>query len=195
MWYVIQTATGREDELAEAVKKQIPGRLYGSCFSVKRELLKRLGGGWQTVTETLFPSYVFLETKRPEQLFYELKRLPEYARILGDNKGSFIPLEEEEEEFFKKLIGGGSRPSVAELTTLDLDESGEIRNADGPLRFFLDRIVKINLRKRFAVVELRFAGRRQTAVMGIRLKKDCGEERQTREAGKKGSEELKAEEI
>ncbi|CDD40963.1 transcription termination/antitermination factor NusG [Clostridium sp. CAG:299] len=61
---------------------------------------------------------------------------------------------------------------VAELTDLYLDEKGEIVRADGPLRFFLDKIVKLNLRKRLAVTELTIAGRKQTAVFGIRLRRE-----------------------
>lgn len=124
MWYVIQTTTGKEEELAGIVRRNVSHELYDSCFSMKRELLKRLGGGWTTVTETMFPSYVFLETEQPERLFYELKRLPEYTRLLGDNEGCFIPLEKEEENFLDILRRNEKETCVAGLTTLDLDENG-----------------------------------------------------------------------
>ena len=107
----------------------------------------------------MFPSYVFLETEQPERLFYELKRLPEYTRLLGDNEGCFIPIEKEEENFLNILRRNEKETCVAGLTTLDLDENGGIRKADGPLQFFLDKIVKLNLKERFAVVELRLPGK------------------------------------
>ena len=172
MWYVIQTTTGKEEELAGIVRRNVSHALYGSCFSMKRELLKRLGGRWTAVTETMFPSYVFLETEQPERLFYELKRLPEYTRLLGDNEGCFITIEKEEENLLNILRRNEKETCVAGLTTLDLDENGGIRKADGPLQFFLDKIVKLNLRKRFAVVELKVAGKEWRAIMGIRLLKD-----------------------
>lgn len=172
MWYVIQTITGKEEELARAVSAYLSPALCEACFTVKRRFIKRLGGEWVTVKEVLFPSYLFLETKEPEQLFYELKKIPEYTRLLGDNDGSFIPLETEEEEFLKKICHREGRDMVAELTDLYLDEKGEIRKADGPLRFFLDKIVRLNLRKRFAVTELTIAGRKQTAVFGIRPRRE-----------------------
>ena len=61
---------------------------------------------------------------------------------------------------------------VADLTELYLDQNGEIQRAEGPLQFFLDKIVKLNLRKRFAVTELTIAGRKQTAVFGVRLRRE-----------------------
>lgn len=172
MWYVIYTTTGKEEELVKAVEKYISQKLCSSCFFIKRELLKRLGGRWVIVTEPLFSSYVFLETEKPDQLFYELKQMPGYAKLLGDNDGHFIPIEKEEEVFLGQLCNRKKKNFVAEITTVELKQNGEILRADGPLRFFLDRIIKMNLRKRFAVVELSIAGRSQTALLGIRLLKD-----------------------
>lgn len=63
MWYVIQTITGKEEELARAAGAYLSPELCEDCFTVKRKLIKRLGGEWVAVTETLFPSYLFLETK------------------------------------------------------------------------------------------------------------------------------------
>ena len=172
MWYVIQTITGKEEELARTVRTNLPPSLCEDCFSVKRRLLKRLGGEWLPVTETLFPSYVFVETDSPEQLFYELKKIPEYTKLLGSEESGFLPLEKEEEDFLKKICHREENGFMAELTDVYLGETGEIRKADGPLRFFLDKIVKLNLRKRFAVTELTIAGRKQTAVFGIRLRRE-----------------------
>ena len=136
MWYVIQTITGKEEELSRAVSAYLSPQICEDCFTVKRRFIRRLGGEWVTVKKILFPSYLFLETAKPEQLFYELKKIPEYTRLLGDNDGSFISLETEEEEFLKKICHREGRDMVAELTDLYLDEKGEIVRADGPLRFF-----------------------------------------------------------
>ena len=63
MWYVIQTITGKEEELARAAGAYLSPELCEDCFTVKRKLIKRLGGEWVAVTETLFPSYLFLVYK------------------------------------------------------------------------------------------------------------------------------------
>ena len=50
-----------------------------------------------------FPAYVFLDLTNADEVFYELKRIPEFSKLLGDNLGEFIPLEEEERKFFELL--------------------------------------------------------------------------------------------
>ena len=44
MWYVIQTTTGKEEELTAVIKKRLPDTLFHACFFMQRKHLKRLGG-------------------------------------------------------------------------------------------------------------------------------------------------------
>lgn len=171
MWYVIQTTTGREEELVALIRRMLPAPLYSRCFFMKRQLMKRLGGEWLEVTETLFPAYVFLETAREEEVFYRLKRIPEFTKLLGDGEGVFIPLEAEEEAFFKKLCGDGEGDLVRN-TTVYLSRNREIRRLEGPLEQFKERIKQMNLRKRYVILDVTLCGREKTALLGIRLEKD-----------------------
>ena len=59
MWYVIQTITGKEQELVDLVYKMLPKTVYKECFFLKRQLLKRLGGEWLEVTETFVSSFMY----------------------------------------------------------------------------------------------------------------------------------------
>lgn len=182
MWYAVQTITGKEQELVALLHKMLPKNIYNECFFLKRQLLKRLGGEWLEVTETLFPAYVFLDLTKAEEVFYELKRVPEFAKILGDNLGDFIPLEEEEREFLERLCeekhnGVESAEEKKEYylirnTRVHLNDRGAIERLDGPLEYFENRIVQLNLRKRYAVIEIPMRGERQTAMLGIKLEKD-----------------------
>ena len=133
--------------------------------------MKRLGGEWLEVTETLFPAYVFLETIQEKEVFYRLKRIPEFTKLLGDGEGAFIPLEADEEAFFKKLCGGGPGDLVRN-TTVYLDRDREIRRLEGPLEQFRERIKQINLRKRYVILDVTLCGREKTVLLGIRLEKD-----------------------
>lgn len=197
MWYVIQTTTGKEQELVDLLHKMLPKTVYNECFFMKRQLLKRLGGEWLEVTETLFPAYVFLDLTKPEEVFYELKRVPEFSKILGDNLGDFIPLEEEEKEFLERLCevknqNAESRERTEKInktelsnaakakedaylvrsTSVYLDQNGAIEHLNGPLEHFKNKIVRLNLRKRYAVIEITMRGEKQTAMLGIKLEKD-----------------------
>ena len=171
MWYVIQTTTGKEQELVAMIHKTLPASVYERCFFMKRQLMKRLGGEWLEVTETLFPAYVFLETIQEKEVFYRLKRIPEFTKLLGDGEGAFIPLEADEEAFFKKLCGGGPGDLVRN-TTVYLDRDREIRRLEGPLEQFRERIKQINLRKRYVILDVTLCGREKTVLLGIRLEKD-----------------------
>lgn len=166
MWYVIQTTTGKEQDLVDLVGMLVPAEFYGDCFIIKRQLLKRLGGKWVETVETLFPSYVFLDTEAPEQLFYELKRIPEYAKILGNNEGEFIAIEEDEKRLLKKMYQG-SPEHLVRLTKLNLNENGGIEAMNGPLQYFKQELEQVNLRKRYAVIKTFFRGREQTILLGI----------------------------
>ena len=171
MWYVIQTTTGKEQELVAMIHKTLPASVYQRCFFMKRQLMKRLGGEWLEVTETLFPAYVFLETDSVEEIFYGLKGIPEFTRLLGDKEGEIIPLEREEELFFRKLCRGETGYLVKN-TTVYLDEDKGITRLEGPLEEFKDRILRVNLRKRYAIIEISMRGEKGTAMLGIRLEKD-----------------------
>lgn len=195
MWYVIQTTTGKEQELVDVIHKLVPGLLYEDCFVMRRQLLKRLGGKWIEKTETLFPAYVFLDTAEADKLFFELKRIPEYAKLLGNNEGMFIPLEQEESEFLMKLEqepgenkdqdrarewdrardpdrGRGREEHLVRPSRVFLNEEGGIEAIDGPLKYFEKELLRLNLRKRHAVIHITLGGREKNVLLGVILEKD-----------------------
>lgn len=171
MWYVIWTVTGGEEALAGRIRSRLPFCLYRECFYMKRESMKKLGGEWVELTEPLFPGYVFLDTENPEEAFYRLKKLPGFAVLLGGGQGGFIPLEREEEAFLAALCKEAPGHLVKN-TRVYLDPEGEICGLKGPLELFQDRIREVNLRKRYAVLDIPLQGREKTALFGIRLEKD-----------------------
>lgn len=199
MWYVIQTTTGKEQELVDVIHKSLPSDIYNECFFMKRELLKRLGGKWLEVTETLFPAYVFLDMDEPEKMFYHLKKVPELTKILGDNSGEFIPLEEEEVNYLEMLCRDAEENNVGKrvaqsgfpsgsysnrkqmyqplvkISKVYMNRTGEVIYLKGPLTHFKEKIVKLNLRKRYAIIEFILRGEIQTALLGIKLETDMVE--------------------
>ena len=57
-------------------------------------------------------------------------------------------------------------------TKVYLDAQGEIERLDGPLEYFKEKIIRLNLRKRYALIETAIRGEQQTAMLGIKLEKD-----------------------
>lgn len=187
MWYVIQTLTGKEEELLRMMDRVL-GR-HG--FLLYRECVWRIEGKLRLHVEPLFPSYVFVETADPERLFLELKRVPRLSRLLGRD-GSFWPLYEEEERFLRDMIragesmgqanaGGGKAAGTAlaylvRRSLVETDETGTIIRAQGALEKYLDRMVMQRLRKRSVIIEVPFLGTMRRVQLGIRLAGDESEE-------------------
>ncbi len=184
MWYVIQTITGKEQELVDAVGRMSGGRerKYERCFVIYREFVWRFGGKWKLQIEPLFPSYVFVETNMPEEFFLTLKQVPRLSNLLGkDADGEFWGIYGEEEEFLCHMIGrdDGEGEKQEEAGTylvrrslVRVDEEGRIISAEGVLGYYMDRIVKQRLRKRSVVIEIPFLGRKRRIQLGIRVEGD-----------------------
>lgn len=171
MWYVIQTRTGQEEEILLFFERMVSHHLYKNCFVPKGEWLKRLGGSWQLQITPLFPGYVFVETEQADALFLELKAVPKLTKILGTGSYDFTPLRPEEEEFLRAVMGD-SGDYVVRLSTAEVAEDGAVVIAEGLLKQFEKNILKVNLRKRFALINVRMMGQERTVLFGIRLRKD-----------------------
>ena len=102
MWYVIQTITGKEEELMLFMRTILCREHFDNSFVIYAEWMKRLGGEWQIQVRPLFPGYVFIETKEPDRLYMELKAVPKFSRLLGTGKDEFVPVSEEEEQFLRR---------------------------------------------------------------------------------------------
>ena len=176
MWYVIQTMTGKEEDLRLRLNS-LPGRdRFYDCFIIRAEWLKRLGGKWETQVRSLFPGYVFVETMQPEELFLKLKETPGYARLLGNGRYEFTAVEEGEEDFLKTICrmeqeedaspDPGKRWLVR-LSSVQPGDTGDGWRIRGPLKAFEKQIERINLHKRYAVVRVTMGRREQTVLYGL----------------------------
>lgn len=191
MWYVIQTITGKEQELVEAIEKVLGGNkkdgLYRRCFILERECTWRIGGRLRLHVEPLFPSYVFAETDHPELFFIALKKVLKHAKLLGDEE-SFWSVGEEEERFLCSMIETAGGEEVKEGTDktndgdpirylvrrsfVRVDTKGQIVYSEGVLKRYMGQIVKQRLRKRSVIIEIPFFGELRRINLGIRLEGD-----------------------
>ena len=101
---VIQTMSGKESRLAAHLEIMgVMKELAMETFVPKRQVKKRFRGEWETVTEKLFPGYLFVETEKPDELYLALKKVPMLSRILGDREIDYITLDPEEEAFIRRI--------------------------------------------------------------------------------------------
>lgn len=183
MWYVIQTITGKELETAGAIDKVLRVQAgknclpfknyresYKECFVIQWECVWRIEGRCRVHTEPLFPSYVFVETDRPDDFFFALKRVPKLTKLLG-HEGTFWRVKKEEEKLLREMTGDDGN-YVIRRSLVEVDSNGEIVSAVGALRNYMGKIVKKRLRKRVVMIEIPFLGDVKRVQLGVRMAGD-----------------------
>ena len=180
MWYVIQTQTGKEQELTECIEHVLAGEGYRACF----------------VTDT------------PEAFFLALKRIPKLSKLLRTDC-EFWSIREAEKELLCRMMGrtaadvdedkikdicreiakiskkaasagvnemresAQKKHYIVRLSPVTLDADGNIVKAEGPLAFFKDQIVRKRIRKRVVTVEVELLGEMRRIELGICLREDA----------------------
>lgn len=180
MWYVIQTETGREEEVLYLMRRLLDKRLCSRYMILEAEWPKRSGGQWLLLRKAMFPGYIFVETEEAEKLFFQLKQIPKLTKILGNEKFEFVPLAEEEIQFLYKISktaekNGTEQRLLVHPSRITVDKAGTIHVISGPLKEFEKEILRVNLHKRYAVVKVKMLGEK-TVLFGIVMEKD-GERR------------------
>lgn len=163
-WYAVQVTTGKEEETSYVCRKLVPEETLQECFIPRGERMRRYEGAWHKEERPLFPGYLFFITDQVEELYYELKGVPELTKILGDGS-SFIPLEEEE---ISLMLQMGGKEHVAAMSSGYI-EGDQVIITSGPLQTLKGTIRKIDRHKRLAVVQMKMMGRLQDVTMGLEI--------------------------
>lgn len=166
MWYVIQTLGGEEEKTADMIRKCISSCYIEDCFVPKRERMKKFHGCWNKVEETLFHGYVFVISEQPEEVYQKLKQIPKLTQILGREGNYFIPLNEEEKNLVRTI---GNEKHKTLISKIEIEEGRLVRVFEGPLKDYIGSVVKVNLHKREALVEIAFMGRTLELKMGVEM--------------------------
>ena len=167
MWYVIQTVSGDEHKLRDLLGHMGDSDAYSKCFSPVYEEVRRRADSYRITLRRLFPGYLFVETDRPEEVFRMLKSIPEFTRLLGTERDeddrSFLPIGAEDEAFLKSILDDG----VLHVSYVTLSRSHRIEKVVGPLAGYRNHIVKLEFRRREAVVETEMFGKRHRIHFGL----------------------------
>lgn len=173
MWYVLQTLTGKEEELTRMVNKIIPHELYSDCFVAYYERIWRRQGQSIVHIERLFPGYVFIVSPRPIELFHALKKVSAMSKLISDGFFTFLALEKEEEEFLQDMLGDNR---IVSLSYVKTDGRGNVDIVSEPLKHYISQVVRFQLKKRYVILKLRMLGKDKTIVLGIILNEDIRQE-------------------
>lgn len=166
MWYAIQVTTGKEEEMKGIIQKASRSRLYERCFYIKRERIWRRDGQCIIHVETMFPGYLFVITDKPKELYWRLKKIPQFTKLLRTEDEMFLSVADDERAFLENLLNG-DKEDVVRLSKVKLDEKKEIVSAEGPLKHYVGNIVKKKTRLRYVMIDVVLFGKKRTVLVGI----------------------------
>lgn len=172
MYYVIQVAPGKEEDVEMHITERVPEGLYSSCFHPMRHVRKKFRRKWRDKHEKLLPGYVFIDSEEVHELYLALRRIPMMTKLLGWDEKCIPALTERETAWLEKLISIGQDGSIngdVSLSQVEVDENDEVKILSGPLQDMEGMIKKINLHKRIAEVEVEFMGRKTVIYLGIEM--------------------------
>ena len=167
MYFVIQVVSRTENEMMKTIKDYVPKPFIKDIFVPLRKRMKKIDSKWIEYEERCFPGYIFVETDYPKELNGELRKIEKFSMLVGFGKGAsryFMPLSEDEEKMINRLIG---KNNVIDLSRITIEEGKVVKIIDGPLMGFEGTIIKYNLHKRVAMVEIDFAGNKSKIQLGI----------------------------
>lgn len=168
MWYVAQTAPGREQEAVEQCRRAIGREVAGMIFTPSYQYQKKYQGEWHLERTILFEGYVFLESEHPNRLEQSLKHIPGVVTPVRIG-GGFYPIQEEEEIFLKQLLDGTDCIAVSTGYLLGrrlVIEQGPLRSWNGHTEF----IRHIDRHKRIAELDIRLWNEVRRMKVGLEVK-------------------------
>ncbi len=166
-WYVVQVKSGDEHELRLLIENRSGNDLKGKCFVPLYEEVRRSGGKCNIYFRRLFPGYIFVESDNPQNIFENLKKVPEFTKLLGtvedDGTKLFIPIGDKDREFLQTLFTDG----MMHVSYVHMAKNGRIDKIVGPLANYKDHITKLEMRHRMAVVEAEMFGKKRKVRFGL----------------------------
>lgn len=160
MWYAVWVRTGREEKVLQICWKV----LQDHCFLPRYERVRRRDGRWIKVERPLFPGYIFFDSDNAERLVDELRKIPEFTKVLGDGVRP-VALYPQEVAFLKKYT---NEDKVMEMSRGFL-KGDRLMVTEGPLKDYKGKVVHVNRHKRVATLEVEFFGRMVGVEVGIEV--------------------------
>lgn len=170
-WHVLRTIPGKEPEAAALLERKVSDELWHDCRILKKQQLFRTQGRYLLGRKEMFPGYLFVCTEFPDDLAEELRKARQFPQMVGNCKGEIIPVEEEDLKFLEHVCGKGLVHDMW-LSTVRIDDEGQVQSASGALEPYVRRITRQRLRHRYVTAEVPLFNRWEKLLFGIRLDGD-----------------------
>lgn len=162
-WYAVQVRSGKEDEVIRACDILIDQDVYQECFIPRCKRMKKFRGEWKQVDDILFKGYVFMITDYVDDLYTQLKKVPDLTKLLGNDGETIYPIYKEEAMFLSQF---GGQKHIIDIS-IGYIEGDTIKVTSGPLMGMEGLIRKIDRHKRVAFIEVSLFG--QSRIVQIAL--------------------------
>ena len=144
-WYVIQTLTGQEDRVKQAleltIRQQNLQDRVAQVLVPTEETVEIKGGKRVEKVKKMYPGYVFLEMFLDEQVWYEIRQTPGVARFIG-TKVRPTPVSGREMQRVLKQLG-----KEGKLLEIAFEKGEGVRVISGPFRGYTGTIDEVNAEK------------------------------------------------
>lgn len=164
-WYAVQVRSGQEEEIIKKCDILIQRDIYHECFIPRYKHMKKFRGKWHEIEDILFKGYIFIITDHVDELFTELKKIPDLTRLLGNDGENIYPIYKEEAKFLSQFAG---KQHIVNMS-IGYIEDDIIHIDSGPLMDYEGHITKIDRHKRIAYVDLSLFGRQTTVKVGLEI--------------------------
>ena len=164
-WYVVQVRTGKEEEIAKKLQFHIDHDILLECFIPHCVRKKKFRGQWQLVEEVLFRGYIFVITDKIDDLYTQLKKVPDLTILLGNDGEEIFPVYPQEALFLSRF---STENHIVDFSKGYINGDA-ISIIEGPLMGLEGHITKIDRHKRVAYVDVNLLGRVSTVQVGLEI--------------------------
>ena len=167
MWYVIQTMKGKEEKVADEVRRDV-AKEDEIVFIFENEMEYKVKGEWIKDTNPFFPGYIFVDMNAERAPEFDIRlRKEKYPLRLLRIDDQVTPIRPEEEEYLTRL--GGEEHIIRNSEGFRIDDMVEITS--GSFKGWKGEIKKLNRHKRRATITVSMMGRDVEVSIGLEIVK------------------------
>lgn len=155
MWYVVQVVGGREETARHLIDKFVDAGTYKEVFVPRYRATQKVDGELKYYHPVLTPGYVIVDTTKVDAFESQLRCVPAFTRLLGNNE-CFKALDREERAWLEEWTKPNERVVQGSIGRIN---KGKLKILSGPLVGMEGRVVKVNRRKKKATVLMNVMGR------------------------------------
>ncbi|MFH1618232.1 MAG: transcription termination/antitermination protein NusG [Candidatus Margulisiibacteriota bacterium] len=156
-WYVIQTYSGQEDRVKQAIENNIDQlnmrHKISQVLIPEEEVVELKGTKRVEKIRKMYPGYVFLEMILDDESWYAIRQTPGVARFIGTKVKPTPVLDREMQRVLKQIGVKGEKLEVA------FSRGESVRVISGPFRGYTGTVDEINADKEKLKVLINIFGR------------------------------------